>query len=283
MKFDLIVSNPPYGGLDLKILENVLSLSDKICIVHPTTWLLDNKDKSNYKSLRNKVENRLHSIELYNSSEIFGIGYTQPVSINFIDNELHTSIKVIDNSKYASKKDEEYLIKTLEDFDKWAFSTCYKTIKNKILSENNFLDKIGISGNFYLKIPAIRGDQSPYKYTILGLNSYVTDTKVIKGQTQWIGFDSKEKAINCEKYLRTKFARFCLSILRNNVQLSRGELKSIPWFDFSKPWTDEEAAKELGITNEELLWMIQQIPDYYPEDAETYRKLEEKLSKKEIS
>ena len=47
MIFDLIISNPPYNrGLDIKILRGVESVAHKICAVHPSSWLVDKKDKS---------------------------------------------------------------------------------------------------------------------------------------------------------------------------------------------------------------------------------------------
>ena len=59
--------------------------------------------------------------------------------------------------------------------------------------------------------------------------------------------------------------------------MSGAILGSTPKLDFSKSWSDEEVAKELGITNEELLWIIDQLPDYYPEDKEKYEQLKNKL------
>jgi hypothetical protein len=41
---------------------------------------------------------------------------------------------------------------------------------------------------------------------------------------------------------------------------------------YTHEWTDEMVAKELGLTDEELRWAINWIPDYYPEDAEKYAK-----------
>ncbi len=41
---------------------------------------------------------------------------------------------------------------------------------------------------------------------------------------------------------------------------------------YTRPWTDEDVAKELGLTDEELAWTINQVPDHYPEDKEKYAK-----------
>ena len=94
------------------------------------------------------------------------------------------------------------------------------------------------------------------------------------------GFNTEAEMINFKNFLKLKLTRFCLSIYKIGRNVHQGELKSVPWLDFSRSWTDEETAKEIGITGEELLWTIQWILDCYPEDVETYRNLEEKLNKK---
>lgn len=40
MKFDAIIANPPYcSGLHLKILKDLLVLSDNVVCIHPANWL----------------------------------------------------------------------------------------------------------------------------------------------------------------------------------------------------------------------------------------------------
>lgn len=64
MKFDLIISNPPYNsGLDLKILESVNFISEKICFVHPMTWLFDQKGSKRYNRIKETFKNQLVSVE----------------------------------------------------------------------------------------------------------------------------------------------------------------------------------------------------------------------------
>ena len=58
---------------------------------------------------------------------------------------------------------------------------------------------------------------------------------------------------------------------KNNFK--NGAIASVPYMpDYTRPWSDEDIAKELGLTDEELAWAINWIPDYYPEDAEKYAK-----------
>ena len=75
MKFDLIISNPPYNkGLDLKILESVLDLGEKICFVHPIGWMLRDKNKK----LKLKLEKSL----IFDGNQAFTISSHTPCAIN---------------------------------------------------------------------------------------------------------------------------------------------------------------------------------------------------------
>ena len=47
MKFDVVFSNPPYNSnIDIKILNEIIDIADEFVVVHPSTWLIDIKDKS---------------------------------------------------------------------------------------------------------------------------------------------------------------------------------------------------------------------------------------------
>ena len=46
MKFDLVFSNPPYNkNIDIKILNEIIDIADEFVVVHPSTWLIDLKEK----------------------------------------------------------------------------------------------------------------------------------------------------------------------------------------------------------------------------------------------
>ena len=47
MKFDLVFSNPPYNSnIDIKILNEIIDVADEFVIVHPSTWLIDIKNRN---------------------------------------------------------------------------------------------------------------------------------------------------------------------------------------------------------------------------------------------
>lgn len=66
-------------------------------------------------------------------------------------------------------------------------------------------------------------------------------------------------ATNLSGYLRTKFARFMLSLAKSSQHGTAKTYTFVPQQDFSKPWTDEELYKKYGLTQEEISFIESMI------------------------
>ena len=92
----------------------------------------------------------------------------------------------------------------------------------------------------------------------------VNDPRLKNGELHGI---RKNEVIVCDKN------KNILVVNNDDPRYISGELASVPYMPtYDRPWTDEEVAAELGLTDEELAWAINWIPDYYPEDKEKYAK-----------
>ena len=265
MKFNLIISNPPYNqNVHLRILYDLKDLSSKICFIHPAKWLLSNRPyESPIKKLVNKIKNDLvlKSCDTSNGNVLFKAN-TGIISISYFDENYKGSI-------YFNKQK----INDINEIDEHGVSIIYKSLKQKILlfSKNNNLESKSVNnGNFIINAHnAKAGKLTPVSWNFemfLNKENFKNSTK------QWV-FETYNEKKYFYQFLKLKITRFMFSIYSTERAMIYGELASVPYMPtYEHEWTDEMVAKELGLTDEELKWAINWIPDYYPGDAEKYIK-----------
>ncbi len=78
-------------------------------------------------------------------------------------------------------------------------------------------------------------------------NSICTETYILIGP-----FESLEETKNVLTYMKTKFFRFMVSLIKNTQDCTQKVYQFVPMQDFSKPWTDEELYKKYNLTKEEI-------------------------------
>ena len=71
--------------------------------------------------------------------------------------------------------------------------------------------------------------------------------------------DNIEEAQNLVKYIKTRFFRFMMSLVKNTQNISKSSYRFVPLQDFSKPWTDEELYAKYGLTNDEIAFIESMI------------------------
>ena len=273
--FDYSVGNPPFNQMiDMKFVRLSYELCDVTCIVHPSTWLLDEKGKQKaFTETKELIKDHLDNIELFNGNGVFGISLFVPCVITYIDKKKSKDkIKCFDRiNKLKVEYDDIFQINKYSDLD------IYPEIKRKIYDfskKSNLLSNITKNGKYFVNIPQIRGDVKNRDKLGLPLDEpMISDsfTTIISSQfeisenpnQQPFGFSNKIEAINLLGYIKTKFARFCMSIYKNNQNQHRGELYMVPWLDFTQEWTDEKLYKEFNLTEDEIKFIEKNIPKYY--------------------
>lgn len=278
--FDLTFSNPPYTkGLDLKIMQIINEITDEMVIVHPSTWLIDLKGKSKlFNDTKTMFDGKVKSVTLFNGNPIFGIGLFVPCSITHIDNnKSEDSIAVnhfghkfsangIDN---LTKFGPEW--KTIVEPFMLKIKDC---IKNYGSVWNHNVKRV-VDEKYYCQLAAIRG----HVYTENNLDTIIQDdfyTIVMKDSEKNKGirtplpcekptyeFETEQELDNFINYLKTNFARFCLSLLKINQHTDSGELEAVPWLDFTKEWNDKKLSEYFSVDKETQNYINSFIPDYY--------------------
>lgn len=275
-KFDLVFSNPPYNSnMDLKILSAVEPLCKEMVVVHPSTWLLDLKGLAKrYNDFKVKIKDKLKSVEFFNGNPVFNIGLFVPCVITHIDNTHNDSINV-------NYFDTEYEVNNIKDITKFGkeWETIVKLfmvrIKTYILENSDVWqhNKSEIDPKkFHCQLAAIRGNVN-----CTGIDSGIISddfyTLVMKDLERNKGirqtgmptfeFITENKRNNFVGYCKTDFVRFCLTILKNSQNCHRGEMRLIPWLDFTQEWDDKKLYKFFEINEETQKYIEDFLPDYY--------------------
>lgn len=85
MKFDIILSNPPYDrSLHLDFLEKIIDISNKITSIQPATFLINlrnNGKAKRYNKFKEKIDKHVKFINIENYNDIFKTGLFVPYMI----------------------------------------------------------------------------------------------------------------------------------------------------------------------------------------------------------
>lgn len=92
------------------------------------------------------------------------------------------------------------------------------------------------------------------KVRVLNPNEVVTETYIIINY-----FDDENEALNCAKYIKTKFARYLISLTLSSMHIVRDNFQFVPIEDFSKNWTDEKLYKKYDLTKDEIYYIESMI------------------------
>lgn len=279
MKFDLVVSNPPYtNSLDIKILKEILPIAEELIIVHPSTWALDIKGKSNtFNNFKTQINGEVKSLKFFNGNPIFGIGLFVPCMITHIDQNHNGPIDV----QYFN---ENFKADSIFDITKFGTSwfDIVKPFKEKI--ESFILKNSNISSNskieiddtkYHCQLAAIRGHVDKEKminddfYTLImddsdGNKGIRGDFKRKNNPMPTFEFITNNEQNNFIEYLKTDFVCFCLSLYKDGQNISGGgTLDLIPWLDFTQDWTNEKLFKYFDIDETTQNYIKSFLPDYY--------------------
>jgi hypothetical protein len=218
------------------------------------------------------IGNKIKSIDLFNGNPIFGINLYVPCVITHIDNKKNTN-KILCKDLI---NDTVFEYSDINTINKFSNTELYPGLKSKILNytEKNcsikeYSDR---DGTFYLNLSEIRGHGETNTinkmvkddfYTFVPKSYTIKERKDAKYFN--CGFDTEEEAYNFLNYLKSDFARFCLSIYKINSTLAgtSSVLNSVPWLDFTQEWTDEKLYAHFQISEEEQSFIKEIIPPYY--------------------
>ena len=292
MKFDCIVSNAPYNnGLHEKFEVKYFELcKGEIVWVSPLSFLLGKKQN---KRITLELDKYKTDIEQINGNEYFDAAIGGTMGIVFCDMAGSSSI-TFDGKKYdktdgISTYSNDDLLVSIKH--KIGCNNLSDSIHNHIVKEpnTNKFSSCKIEQNpqdnwwcirmspfagdnhrgskgadFYTTVTKKYINELPITYKEAQSKTYKFNNGVIKNYMDYyIHFNTYSEAKHCLDYLISDFARICIYFIKTTIELSSGELKYVPWQDFTQEWNDEKLFKKYGITKEEIQNIYDILPNYY--------------------
>ena len=274
--FNIVMGNPPYNrSIDLKFLNKSYSISDTVLFVHPSTWLIDERNQyTPYIKSKELVKNHLESIKLFNGNHLFDIGLFVPCVITYINKYKNSDIIYFTDE--INNISGQY--KNIDEINKYSNTNEYISIKKKIYQKENLYTHLLLKKeyNFYVNASPIRGHVNLRSDNHMLVNDFYTfvprDKKVenFKKRTETnlsmlssFGFNTENEAENFLNYIKTDFARFCLSVYKITQNQYSNIFEFVPWLDFNQEWTDKKLKEYFNITDKEWKFIKSVIPKYY--------------------
>ncbi len=128
------------------------------------------------------------------------------------------------------------------------------------VSMNEIKQGIDLVNCHKILISKAYGAGDNYPHQIINVPFYVAPMSCCTETYLTIGpFDSEMEAMNALSYMKSKFFRFLVLLIKNTQNAMQGVYRFVPLQDFSKPWTDAELYATYGLTDEEISFIESMI------------------------
>ena len=294
--------NPPYdnGFYQKFVIKCFDFVADQLIWVAPLSWLLGKKQN---KKITSQIDKYNSIIESINGSDYFDAAIGGTMGIVYVDMSSNKNGQILfDGTLYSSCESITSYSndKLLMEF-KSIIEPLYKkdNLWNKLKNIPNAMHFNGHTENnpdpnwWCMRIQGMRGHKGTWDFYTL-ISNQEKELNKLQGQykklsTQFIiqtnkgmgaikkpymefyfAFNTQQELHNFINYIKTDFVRSILYLNKTTIDLMRGELKYIPFFDFSNPIfskspseIDDYLFSKLKISDEIRKHVEELLPDYY--------------------
>ena len=248
-------------------------------------YLIDYPDSSNLfpnLEIKGGVNYFLWDRDYHGPSDISTIENNQlrsnrvrPLLIDGLDTfvRFNEAVSIIDKVKGLTEESFSELVSVRKPF---GFSTDFSGYQKQKSSDNSikiyanneigFINKMLIERNalwvdkFKVLISMAYGAGEGFPHQIINKpfigepGSCCTETYLVIGP-----LETKLETENAISYIKTRFFRFMVMLLKSTQHATKKVYKLVPLLDFSKPWTDEELYKKYNLDDEEIAFIESMI------------------------
>ena len=275
MHFTQTIGNPPYlKNIHLEFLLMALNNSDNVSLIHPAGWLY-RTTKDIERQVKNALKGRVKKLKFFNGNHVFAPAqFAAPLVITYAVKKHVGPIEI--EYDFTGNK---YYIDSLDDLPSGYWEPTQKhwdivnNIKNLAASGNvyDYVAKMeGKATDCTLKAPEICGDGRAKDKTKTCKVDFWTffyegsDLHGYKKGARCLLLNSPEEKANMYSYLKTKFARFALSINKVSQHLYiKRYLDSVPVPPLDQQWDDDSVFDYYNVSQEDREYINNFIPDFY--------------------
>ena len=269
MKFGVVVANPPYKGefhLQMYVKFVIMSQNLTLC-VNPGAWLFTERPTQSAWRAKKEVEDYKKNFIFCNGNAHFDASLWMPCVISLINKKEEDKKALV----YTEYDRTEYVYEDISKINKFGNIPEYYSVRDKILGltkTDSVWKHSKDEGEESVPMATIRGHIKETINQMFDRDFYTFLPDGVKGsesveKVHNFKFHSKIEAANFAKFLKTKIARFALSIMKNGGNISRKQLETVPWLDFSQEWTDEILREKFNITDDEWKFIDKAILNYH--------------------
>lgn len=152
-----------------------------------------------------------------------------------------------------------------KDYKKNEFENSIKLYGNKFIGyvkKEQLLTNISWITKFKVLTPRAGDGSGVYPIQVTGKpicvdnRSACTETYLVCGL-----FEDEISSLNFQKYLKTKFVRFLISLKKPTQQMSKSVFSFVPKLDMNITWTDKKLYKKYELTKEEIEFIESMIKE----------------------
>lgn len=214
-------------------------------------WDRDNQGECEVKTIQGNKQSILIRPLLEENCDVF-IRYNDAITIL----RKVQALKEKSFSELISSRKPFGFASDFKDFSHESFDNAIQIYANKTIG---YVDKNKIKQNrqwvnsykVYISFAYGAGENFPHQIInkpILGApNSCCTETYLHIGS-----FENKEEAQNVLSYIKTKFFRFLVLLIKNTQNATKRVYQFVPIQDFNEEWTDEKLYQKYRLTQEEI-------------------------------
>ena len=285
MHFSQAIGNPPYiKNLHLEFLRDILKVSDNVKLIHPAGWLF-RTTSSIEKEVKYALKGRVKKLTIFNGNAAFkGTCFACPLviteAVKFHSDDIEVENQITGNTYYIKDlsefptgyweptkehKDMVNLFKSLSNTNIYSlvrdtptkpFLGCPSIVGHGVVRDK-FLGCPNIVGNAITNNPNLYATHDFYTFHYRNSNLDTSKGKVFK-------VNNESELASLKSYVKTKFARFGLSINKVSQHLYiKRYLDIIPLPPLDREWTDESLVEYYGLTKDQSEYIDSFIPDYY--------------------